>query len=516
MATPNVLLIEDNLLTQRWLEKTLVDFGYPVSAFAEGKPALEAYRHNDFPIVLLDLVLPDIDGLAICRALRNLSQKSPSVILVMTALDEGLDHLPAVLEAGADDYLAKPIDPNLLKIRMTLAETHAQIRQKQQEDEAHLQLLKEAIETIELGVTITDLNQTIIYVNPMEARMHGYTVAELIGKSAKIFAGPSAVQRSDFEITKPLSNWRRESVNVRKDGSTFPVQLISTTVQNAQGEPIALITISEDITERKATENALKTMNDELEKKVAERTSDLYDALKKEQELHQLKSRFITMVSHEFRTPLTAIGSSSELLESFGDQMSPEQRQKRYDKIRAAIQHMTCMLEDVLNTGRLEANSIQFNPEPLNLDQFALDLLQSERQLDLQKQRIDFHTNGSSRRYWLDKWLLEVIIRNLLSNAIKYTPADKAIRFTITYTDEDIRLMVADEGPGIPEADQAHIFDPFYRAKPVENIPGTGLGLFMVHRAVQLHGGTIHLESNITQGTVITVHIPILYQAKVG
>jgi signal transduction histidine kinase len=262
----------------------------------------------------------------------------------------------------------------------------------------------------------------------------------------------------------------------------------------------------------------LKLINQRLKAEVAEREraeADVLQALEKERELSDLKSRFITTASHEFRTPLSIVLTSAELLERLGTEC-PEERRSRYlHKIREAVRSMTLVLSDMLTLGKVNAGKLTFHPTRFDLKKFCQDLL-----ADLQLDRGDywsvvFEYEVDRPQVELDSELLDLILNNLLSNAIKYSPKGNEIRLSVTISSNDgqswVVFRVQDEGMGIPSEDMPRLFEPFHRAKNVDTIPGTGLGLAIVQQCVDLHGGDVQIESELGQGTTAIVRLPIQF-----
>jgi PAS domain S-box-containing protein len=403
----------------------------------------------------------------------------------------------------AQDYLEIRVKERTAELVKINEELRTEILERKRIEET-LRILEKAVETLPLGVTITNPEGKILYTNPAEANMHGYTVEELIGKNARIFAPSELWKPMGPEQVKQRTHWRRETVNVRKDGSIFPVQLVSDLVKDASGNPVAVFTICEDITERKQAEEELKTFAAKLEQK----TRELHEALEKEKELGELKSRFVSMASHEFRTPLASILAASDILKRYGDRMTSEQKMERLNKIQAEIRHMTRLLEDILLIGKAEAGKLEFNPILLNLRKFCQDLVHEMEVTTQTGHKVVFSYRVPYEEVSLDEKLMRHIIINLLSNAVKYSPAGSTVYLNVSGKEGGIIFQIQDEGIGIPEEDQKRLFEPFHRARNVGDISGTGLGLAILKKAVDLHGGTIHVDSKEGCGTTFTITIP--------
>ncbi|MBD2442224.1 hybrid sensor histidine kinase/response regulator [Dolichospermum sp. FACHB-1091] len=256
-------------------------------------------------------------------------------------------------------------------------------------------------------------------------------------------------------------------------------------------------------------------MKNELENRVAERTAELSQALEKEKEVNQLKSRFITMASHEFRTPLAIISSSSGILQNFSDRLSEKRKQEHLETIQNTIKHIIQILDDVLMINQAEAEKIEVKLEPLDIIKFCRHL-KEEIEASFTSHQIDFYIDLGDEIFsnyqivQADKKLLRQIITNLLTNAIKYSPDHDLVNFSLSKKDDKLIFKISDYGIGIPEADQVHLFEYFQRGSNVGTLPGTGLGLSIVKKCVDLHQGEISLYSELGKGTVFTVIIPFL------
>ncbi|MBW4591756.1 MAG: PAS domain S-box protein [Brasilonema angustatum HA4187-MV1] len=264
-------------------------------------------------------------------------------------------------------------------------------------------------------------------------------------------------------------------------------------VRDEAGEPLEIVGYWLDITERKQLEEELKA------------------SLYKEKELNELKSRFVSMTSHEFRTPLSTILSSSELLEHYRHKWTEEKQLSHLHRIQTSVKRMTEMLNNVLVIGKVEAGKLDFKPVPFDLVEYCHYLVE-ELQLNVNNQHaINFSSQSDSMPCCMDEKLLGHILGNLLSNAIKYSPTGTTVRFTLTFDDTLAVFRIQDQGIGIPPADLPHLFESFHRATNVGNIQGTGLGLAIVKNCVETHHGEITVKSEIGLGTLFTVTLPLNY-----
>jgi len=242
----------------------------------------------------------------------------------------------------------------------------------------------------------------------------------------------------------------------------------------------------------------------------AKAEEEMRKAMEKEKELNELKSRFVTMVSHEYRTPLSTILFSAGLLEKYGVKWSEEKKQTHLQRIQTAVLHMRELLEDVLLIGKAEAEQIKFKPESMDLEKFCREIVEEEQERALNQQIITLRmTDWELTKVCMDEKLLRHILSNLLSNAVKYSPTDSVVELELACQDGAACFWIKDRGIGIPVADKEHLFEMFHRGTNVGTIPGTGLGLAIVKRAVDLHGGEMTVESEEGVGTTFLVRLPL-------
>jgi signal transduction histidine kinase len=271
----------------------------------------------------------------------------------------------------------------------------------------------------------------------------------------------------------------------------------------------------------------MKRLNAELETKVEQRTlilrealqelersqSELNEALNKEKELSEIKSRFVSMASHEFRTPLSTVLSSAALISKYKLSEEQEKRDKHINRIKESVKHLNVLLEDFLSLGKLEEGRVIAVPAPFNVKEFMEEVV-DEMRFSLKENQNIHAVHKGENQFLSDKRLLKNILINLLSNAIKFSPENSTIWLEIRNHADQLQLTVRDEGLGISEDDQQHLFSSFFRGKNVVNIEGTGLGLHIVKRYTELLQGNIQLESKINEGTIITVIAPVIAETE--
>ncbi len=257
--------------------------------------------------------------------------------------------------------------------------------------------------------------------------------------------------------------------------------------------------------ERKQVGEELREINEQLEHRVKERTEELM----KVKELNQLKTEFVSMISHDFRNPLNTILLSAGLLEDSSDKLSKEQQLAYFQMIRSAIKDMDQLLTEILIIGRADAGRLKCHLIPLDVKDFCRRIVEVFRLSLGEKHQLVFSAQGELNDGLWDENILRHILNNLLGNAIKYSPNGGTITFELTRSDNYLVFRVQDQGIGIPEEEKQRLFKPFFRASNVDNISGTGLGLAIVMRCVEACNGTVEVISGIGQGTTFVIKLPI-------
>lgn len=410
-GTINILLVEDNPDDAELLQELLVEaeeIQYSLVHVERLKDALDCLKKKPFDVILLDLSLPDKQGVETVEQTYGMASDLP--IIVLTGLNNHVMAMEA-LRQGAQDYLVKgKIDSN--------------------------SLLRAIHHAIERAQTLKCLRQS-----------------------------EEQLQRLNEELERRVE----EQTDLLRQKNQF-----------LEGE----------ISHRQRLEEELRL------------------ALAKEKELSNLKSNIISVVSHEYRTPLATILSSSELLEYYSDQWSKDKKQRHFRRIQSSVHHLTQLVNDVLVLNKTEEGKLLFNPTSLDLMVFCPELI-AELQLTVKTQScILFKTTGLAHVACFDEKLLRQLLTNLLSNAIKYSHQEEDIQFYLIWASDSVTFQICDRGIGIPKAEIALLFDAFYRGSNVGTISGTGLGLAIVKKCVDLHNGEIHVESD-EDGTIFTVTLPL-------
>jgi len=369
------------------------------------------------------------------------------------------------------------------------------------------------------GMVVVDRAGVIVLHNPRLDEMFGYTKGELSGRTIEILI-PDAI-RGKHKVHREKFNERpverimgigMELNGQRKDGSVFPVEVsLNHFKVDDQQYAMGLVT---DITLRHEAIVVLRRSKLDLEELVQQRTSELMnaessvrEALEKERELHALKSRFVSMASHEFRTPLSTIMSSVDLIGRYTEKTGDEKVDKHLGRIRGKVREMTAMLNEFLSLERIEQGQVQCNPTTFDIVDLCIELMEELRQLAKPGQALDYDHTAAERNVLSDRQMLSNVISNLVTNAIKYSPENKPIELRSHIEGGRLVITVRDEGIGIPPEDQQHLFERFFRGSNATTIQGTGLGLNLVKRYLDHLEGIIDFNSG-SGNTKFTVTLP--------
>lgn len=392
------------------------------------------------------------------------------------------------------------------------------------------------------GIILTNEHGEIVLANPAALRLFKYAKGELIGKTIELLI-PSRFQqhhesyRQGF-YQKPSNRKMghgRELFAKTSEGNEFPVDVSLSYYQHAN--EYFVIAFIVDITQQKHAQQELlqqkealeksaaeiSKLNVELETKVEERTlilkealqelersqTELSEALNKEKELNEIKSRFVSMASHEFRTPLSTILSSAALIGRYVQPGEQSQRDKHIGRIKESVRHLNSLLEDFLSLGKLEEGQVTVHPSEFILQPFIDEISEELRFSTKEGQNINIQCEGIPS-FCTDKRLLKNILLNIIGNAIKFSPTQTIVNVLVKHSRDQLELSVQDKGVGISKEDITHLFTSFFRGKNVSNIEGTGLGLHIVKRYVTLLGGSISLESTLGVGTTVNIILPTL------
>jgi PAS domain S-box-containing protein len=381
---------------------------------------------------------------------------------------------------------------------------NAKAKRKQEAAELELRESEKKLRTIiesALDAIITIDEQGVIQEwNPRAEEIFGWTAAESIGKDLTSNIIPNQHHSSHHSGIKkylktgigPVLNQRIEVTAMRKSGEEFPIEL--SIIPILRGKIHTFTAFIRDITLAKKTK-------DEMEKSLA-----------KERELNELKSRFVSMTSHEFRTPLTTIKQNVDLISYQLEATVPKAKatfERYFDRIDSEIGRVTNLMNDILLLGKIEAGKVEISKRPGDLVKLAGQCIQKICLGSIDQRGVTLETNGVERQVPMDMELMEHILTNIISNALKYSPNQLDPVLNISFNSlSEVLISCKDQGIGIPKKDQKGLFSSFYRATNVKNIQGSGLGLSIVKEFVVMHGGTIEVISEVNQGATFTISIP--------
>jgi PAS domain S-box-containing protein len=405
-------------------------------------------------------------------------------------------------------------------------------------DAAHMTSL---FENATEGIVLVNQMGEIVLANPSAGRMFGYEPDELIDQPIEIlipdrFSAHHHHHRNGF-YQKPsnrVMGQGRDLYGKRKDGTDLPVEISLSHYKKE--DQLFVIAFIVDITKRKEIEasmlqqkrelekitDKIRQLNASLEVKVEERTLilkealqkleqsqlELSEALDKERQLNEIKSRFVSMASHEFRTPLSTVLSSASLLAKYKTGDEQDKRDKHIQRIKNSVNHLNDILEDFLSLGKLNEGKVDKVADQVSLKEVILDTMDEMKGILKKDQYFDFRCDSDCNAC-TDKKLFKNILINLISNASKFSDEGKKILIDSKVVDDNVKVSVTDEGIGISDEDQQHLFSSFFRGANATNIQGTGLGLHIVKSYIDLLGGDVGLKSTLNTGTTITFTVPV-------
>ena len=374
------------------------------------------------------------------------------------------------------------------------------------------------------GIITIDDKGIIEHLNPAALELFGYNRGELLGRNVSVLMPEPHRTLHDgylakYEQTghKNIIGIGREVPGMRKDGTIFPFRLGVSEIKFSDRK--IYTGFIHDLTKERANEEQIKSYTEKLEVKIKERTRDLvklvselemakenmHELFNKEKELNQLKTRFVSMASHEFRTPLSSMQLSASLIDKYSQKNDVASIEKHTLKIKNSINNLTTILNDFLSLEKLDSGKVEASAQFFNIISFAEEITEEMQMMTKQNQHIIYEHTGTSAEVCLDLNLLRNCIINLVSNSIKYSGEDTLIQFNTFLKDDELVIEISDNGIGIPETDQSNLFEAFFRAHNTGDIPGTGLGLNIVKRYVSLMNGTVTCQSKINSGTVFTL-----------
>ena len=392
------------------------------------------------------------------------------------------------------------------------------------------------------GIIVVNSSQIVVVANSAAEEMFGYEEGELINQHLDLLIPKKYHHSHQNHFNKFLDKSEKRQMGhgrdlhgVKKDGTLFPVEAgLNPFIIDGEKYVMSLVI---DISVRKETQRQIRELNSELEEKIKIRTQELRDsvddlknlnldleeeinrrkkaekkikdALQKEKELNELKTKFLSLVSHEFKTPLSGILTSATLAEKYTKEEQQEKREKHLVTIRDKVHYLNNILNDFLSIERLDSGRGQYKFSNFGLKRLINEVVYNANITLKDGQEIIYPKDIEDIELYMDEKILELILSNLLGNAIKYSPENTVIKFRVTIEGKLLVFEIEDEGRGIPEKDQKHIFERYFRAENALLDQGTGIGLNIAKTHLENLGGSIKFESEENIGTTFTVKVPI-------
>ena len=496
----HILLVDDDEFSLLTLEALLSIRGYRISLCDSGREALSFLEKEIPDAILLDLMMPEMNGIEVCRHIRKNPKTAEIPVIMVTAIDDRELRLESI-QAGTDDFLQKPYDRLELEARVRSITNLNRLRRQRQEELRQERDRNQAIlNAVGEGVIVTNSAGTAEFANPAASQLTGYPPEELIGQNNVIWQYTNLSATSVNMIKERLSagnSWRGELVYQRKDKSYYHAALTIAPIHNPQ-EPnhaSGSVAVFRDITTLK--------------------------------EAQRLKEEFVSNVSHELRTPLSVLTLLSGNLENQYERLPDEKRKKIIHNIREQAKVLKELVDSVLQLMVLDNANQQLNTVTLDLGETVTQEVHKHMPLaEVKNQEMSVSTDGNLL-IEINEAHLRQVIRNFISNAIKYTPANGSIQVSCrhfqpnSHVDNDLpnfvplpatnwaMLIVQDNGIGINEEQLPHIFGRFYRAHAGIAEPGAGLGLSIAKQLVERYNGHISLTSNEGEGSIFAIYFPL-------
>lgn len=449
MVNDKILVVEDERIVAKDIQISLEQLGYAVPAVAaSGGEAINKAADTSPDLVLMDINLKgDMDGVEAARQLHT-RFKIPVIYLTAYSDDNTLERAKLTEPVG---YLLKPFKARELHAAIQMALSKHRMERKLKK---HEQWLAAVLKSIGDAVIATDIKGLVTFMNPVAEALTGWKQEDAFSRdSTEVFYIVNAKTRTRTEnpVTKVLQEGATACIAenillIASNGAEIPIAECTSPIQDDTGNVTGVVIDFRDMTERHRAE------------------VEILKALAKEKELNEFKSHFISTTSHEFRTPLATILSSADMLEHYSHRWAEQKKLEHLRRIQSAAESMTKLLDDVLLVSKAEAGKLEFKPTPLDLAKFCCDLAQEMQLIAGAKHTINFESLGQCTNICLDEKLLRHILNNLLSNAIKYSPDGGTVHFNLVCDQVCAIFRITDSGIGIPQADQAQLFQSFYRS----------------------------------------------------
>jgi len=533
MGRAKILIVEDESIVALNIQNRLEGIGYTVVAnLTSGEAAIQSVEETQPDLVLMDIKLKGkVDGIEAARQIRSRFH-IPVVYLTAYTDEETINRAKISQSYG---YILKPFEARDLCTTIEVALYNHKMAQQRYERE---KWLATTLRSMGDAVITTDSQGLITFMNPVAEALTCWKQEEVLGNDlTQVFQAIN--ERTREAINNPVTLALQKGVTVdlenhtlliTKEGKEIPIDDTAAPIKNDEGKITGAVLVFHDITEQQQAHATLQQTNEELGNQVEESNAQLRQtneqlraeierrqhlenelifALETERELNELKSRIVATVSHEYRTPLTTILTSTELLEQYSLKWAEERKKKHFERIKTAVQYLTKLVNDVLLVNQAEGRTIEFTPALVDVESIVRELV-TEFQLNTGRQHtINVEYQGAVTNVLLDEKLVRAMLRNLLFNAINYSPEGSEIQLELIFQQDELVFRISDQGIGISPTDQAHIFNAFFRGNNVGTAPGVGLGLVIVKECANLHNGMVVVDSELGRGTTFTISLPL-------
>ncbi len=503
---PTVLVVDDEPHSREILASLLVPDGYTITLAASGREALALAVKIVPDLILLDVMMPDMDGFDVCRQIRAMPELVDVPVLLITALDDDESRLQG-FEAGANDFVSKPINRVELRARVkTLTQLTRFRRLQTQALKTERDRTQAIFEALGEAVVVTDTQGHIEYANPAAVTLTGYSPEELSGKNWRLFIAPEQAP------TQPVDDFLTAIEASARQGETWHGEVICRRKNNVSFEALLTVAALPD----PITTNLVGLVI-------------VYRDITPLKETHRAKDIFVSTVSHELRTPLSVLMLLVDNLVTLYSGLDDTDRTKMIHDVQKYIYVLDDLVSDILTVAHLDSRRMSMDWEPLNLTELVVDEIEKLMPLAVKRTQTLTVTGHGTVMVHGHETQLRRVIRNLLNNAIKYTHTGGDISaeyahlslFGSKSTPEDwpelaalppgnwAALKVVDNGPGIEAEHLPRLFERFYRVVPQVNVRGTGLGLAIARELVHLHCGYLTVDSVSGQGSTFAVYLPL-------
>ena len=500
-----ILIVDDEKMILDYLQALLMTEGYNITLATNGSEALAQAETLRPDLILLDVMMPDMDGFEVCRRVRTAPRLAEVPIIMVTGLDDQKSRLEGI-EAGANDFVTKPFNGAELRARVrTITRLNRHRRIRTLELQAERDRTHAILEALGESVVVTDVEGSIQYLNPATVALTGYRDEEALGQSWYRWQsqeGQEQLSDDILEVVRSGQTWRGEVVNRRKDGSRYDAALTVAPLFSSDDRSnlIGYVSVQRDITPLKEAERS--------------------------------KTKFVSNVSHELRTPLSVITLLGDNLDTLYDRLNDEKRRQMVRDIQKHTEVLNSLIGDILEISRIDSGRASMEREWVDLAELTREEANKLLPMADQKYQTLVVPDAEQLPVWGNNDQLRQVIRNLVNNAIKYTPEEgiiicecrtQAARPANDKTLDDCWpieidlstgswavLRVIDNGIGISKEHLPNLFGRFYRVNTQGNIRGTGLGLSIARELTELHSGYLTVTSTPGEGSVFTVYLPML------